>query len=52
MSKKLKYPEYIYYEESWNESKEGENRGGEVHDGRTSPTRETEDDTKGPRGQE
>ena len=52
MSKKLKYPEYIYYQEEWNESKEGENRGGEVHDGRTSPTRETEDDTKGPRGQE
>ena len=36
--------EYIYFEESWNE-----NRDGEVLDGRTSSTRETEDDTKRPR---
>ena len=51
MSKKLKYPEYIYYHEAWNESKEEENREGAVHDGRTSSTRETKDDTKGPRRQ-
>ena len=39
--------EYIYFEESWNE-----NREREVLDGRTSPTRETEDDTERPRRQE
>jgi hypothetical protein len=52
MSKKLKYPDYIFYQEEWNESKEEKNRRGEVLDGRTSSTRETEDDTKRPRGQE
>ena len=40
---------YIFFEESWNEESK-KDRGGEVLDGRTSPTRETEDDTKGTRG--
>ena len=33
--------DFIYFEESWNE-----HRDGEILDGRTSPTSETEDDTK------
>ena len=36
---------FVFFEESWNEESTS-NRGGEVLDGRTSPTRETEDDTK------
>ena len=37
--------DFIYFEESWNK-----NRDGEVLDGRTSSTSETEDDTKRSRG--
>lgn len=37
--------DFVFFEESWNETGK-ENRRREVLDGRTSPTRETSDDTK------
>jgi hypothetical protein len=40
--------EFVFFEESWNESKE-KDRAGEVLDGGDSPTSETTDDTKRPR---
>lgn len=40
--------DFVYFEDSWNEEKP-KNRTGEVLDGRISPTREKEDDTKRPR---
>jgi len=36
---------FVFFEESWNEESTS-NRGGKIFDGRTSSTRETEDDTK------
>jgi hypothetical protein len=41
--------DFVFFEESWNES-EKDDRRGKVLDGRDSPTCETSDDTKGPRG--
>ena len=40
-------PTFIYFEESWNED-----RTGNVFEGGTSPTGETEDDTKTSSGEE
>lgn len=39
--------EFIYFEESWNK-----NRGREILDGGVSTTRQEEDDTERPRGQQ
>ena len=50
MNKKLEYPKYIYYQEEWNESREEENRKGEVLNGRTSPVSQKKDDTEDSRG--
>lgn len=41
--------EFIFFEDTWNENSK-EDREREIFDGRTSPTRETKDDTKVPRG--
>lgn len=40
--------EFVFFEESWNESKR-QDRTGEVLEGGDSPTSETADDTKRPR---
>lgn len=42
--------DFIFFEDSWNEPKNDDSRGGKVHDGASVATSTTSHDTKGPRG--